>query len=214
MFESLKANTDLSPVDTDIKGLTEEEVFDRGTQMQEAPEPEGSLITEGLGYFRFDTLIGAVGEKVIDQYDEEYDPEFDVFKELETQGIPMQEYDKSDQDILVDARNKQHLAELQNKVNDRQKYRENAQHLGVTSKLAIDFGMEAFNLFNYIPIIGVAKNISRVKKAAVVGLQAGAQAGLEEAALSKIYTDRGVSDIVGGVLMGGAFGSAAGALIK
>jgi len=217
MFELLKEATDLEPIDLDIRGMTESEVYAKEAEVQAMAEPEtesGSILHEGAGHLRFNTMIGSWGEHLIQLNSQDFDPEYSLVQSLQDKGSPLEDFLPAEQDLLSRTVNPEHLDEVLEQISDRRAWSDNAQNLGGVTKFVTDISAEVLNPLNWVPIMPVANSISRAKRVVQAGLVAGGLAGAEELAIKQVYTDKTITDVIAGTFMGGTVGAGIGAVIK
>ena len=216
MFDSLTGNTDLSPV-TDIRGMTEEEVYakeDEYRKLTEQKPEEGSVIQEGIGHLRFNTAVGAWGEHLYKLYNYEPDPDFNVTDALTLKETPLETFEPYEQKLLSYASNSEHMQDILEQIEDKREWKQNTEALGGVKSFVTDMAAEVLNPLNWVNPMAAAKYYTGVKKLAVAGLGTAAMSGAEEAAISKIYEDKTLTDVVAGTVLGGIVGAGVGSFIK
>lgn len=221
MFSTLTNLEELiTEPETDIRGLNETQLYQRESEFQnyyaelEKKQEDASMIQEGLGHLRFNTSAYSLIERGVDTLSATPDLDFDLDSALSEQKLDKTKMEKWEQDILDTAVSTDHLMVLQEKIEDRRKWRENSENLGGVKTTIADMAFEVLNPIWYVPFLGKAAAVTRLGKAAVIGANVGAIAATDVAGRKLTYSDTTLTDVIVAGVAGATLGGTMNYFIK
>lgn len=220
MFSTITPLDELTTIpESDVRGLTESELYKREDEFDkyyaelERKKEDASMVQEGLGHLRFNTATYSIIEKGVDWLTSTPDPNFDLDATLAKHNIKADTLTEWERNLFDSAVSEDHLLILQEKSEDRKKYKENAQNLRGLPTFIADIASEVLNPINYIPLLGSVGKAGKLMGAARMGTQFGLISAVDTGVPKLEYSDITLTDVVANGIMGGVVGGAIGSFI-